>query len=237
MLQLISIYVLSILVTIASANTEKAIFLAPEKQHTPVEHPTLDDLNLQVLTPAHPSLRTHLHAEFPGSDTKHGLASWFLLDQLREGQRYEVRVCWAATQPTSFRLETFEIPVVFEHPDLITSLAEYSDGQTSPETSELNDPSIYASANPDGKKANSILFLQIFAAADYYTTNKTLMENVPPVFVDIILDPFVFNVLPKSLLPTVSYIIILAISSWFLSSFISAWLHKVTRGDPMKKNI
>ena len=100
MLQLISIYVLSflsVLITVASANTEKAIFLAPERQHIPVEHPTLDDLNLQVLTPAHPSLRTHLHAEFPGSDTKHGLASWFILDQLREGQRYEVRICWAAT--------------------------------------------------------------------------------------------------------------------------------------------
>ena len=100
----------------------------------------------------------------------------------------------------------------------------------------MNDPSIYASANPDGKKANSILFLQIFAAADYYSSNKTLMEHVPPVNVDIILDPFILNVLPQSLLPTVSYIIILAISSWFLSSFISAWLYKVTPGDSTKKN-
>ena len=32
---------------------------------------------------------------------------------------------------------------------------------------------------------DSLLFLQVFAAADYFTTNKTLMQNVPPVNVDI----------------------------------------------------
>jgi hypothetical protein len=73
------------------------------------------------------------------------------------------------------------------------------------------------------------LFLQIFAAADYYTTNKTLMDNVPPVYVDIILDPFIFNVLPRSLLPTVAYIILLAIGGWYISGYISKWLHQLAR--------
>jgi len=62
--------------------------------------------------------------------------------------------------------------------------------------------------------------LQVFAAADYYTMNNTLMEHVPPVFVDIILDPYLFNVVPRSLLPTAAYIIILAIGSWSLSKYI-----------------
>ncbi len=31
----------------------------------------------------------------------------------------------------------------------------------------------------------SILFLRISSAADYFSTNETLMRNVPPVHVDI----------------------------------------------------
>lgn len=53
--------------------------------------------------------------------------------------------------------------------------------------------------------------------------NKTLMEHVPPVFVDIILDPYVFNIFPKSLVPTAVYIVILAIGSMYLSKYISGW--------------
>lgn len=81
------------------------------------------------------------------------------------------------------------------------------------------------------EETKSILFLQILAAADYYTMNKTLMENVPPVYVDIILDPFLFNVFPQSLVPTALYITILAIGSWFLSKFISAWILRVAQKD------
>lgn len=46
------------------------------------------------------------------------------------------------------------------------------------------------------------------------------MENVPPVHVDIILDPFIFNVFPRSLLPTAAYILTLAVVSWVISRFI-----------------
>jgi ethanolamine transporter EutH len=85
---------------------------------------------------------------------------------------------------------------------------------------------------------SSTLFLQIFAAADYYTTNKTLMEQVPPVFVDIILDPYLFNVFPRSLVPTAVYIVLLAIGSWFLSKHISQWFQDFaqTSIDPEKKD-
>jgi len=70
----------------------------------------------------------------------------------------------------------------------------------------------------------STLFLRIQAAADYYTTNTTLMTNVPPVHVDIILDPYLMNVLPRSLVPTVAYILLLAIGGWYLSKYISGWV-------------
>ena len=52
----------------------------------------------------------------------------------------------------------------------------------------------------------SVLFLRIFAAADYFTLNTEMMENVPPVIVDVILDPYLLNVLPLSLVPTLGWV-------------------------------
>ena len=80
-----------------AANTEKAIFLGPSKLQVPIEHPTLETLRLDVLSPLHLSLRTHIKAEFPTDVSKYGRPTWLLLHGLREGQRYEVRICWAAT--------------------------------------------------------------------------------------------------------------------------------------------
>jgi len=65
--------------------------------------------------------------------------------------------------------------------------------------------------------------------------NKTLMANVPPVFVDIILDPYIFNVFPRSLLPTAAYIIILAIGGWLVARYISALVLSVAKLDSADK--
>lgn len=48
-----------------------------------------------------------------------------------------------------------------------------------------------------------------------------------------VLDPFLLNVLPKSLLPTSFYLIVLAVLAWYLSGFISQGLYQITqiRGD------
>ncbi|TVY35878.1 hypothetical protein LSUB1_G004415 [Lachnellula subtilissima] len=216
------------------ANTEKVIFLGPSSLQVPVEHPTLEDLNLEPLSPQHWTLRTHIRAEFPTDSSKHGLASWYLLHRLEEGRRYEVRICWAATQPTSFRLETYDLPTVFENPKLITSLAQYSEGRQSEPTQIADEkPSIphKPTAKCDRDDLSSTLFLQVFAAADYYTTNKTIMNNVPPVFVDIILDPFIFNVFPRSLLPTAAYIVLLAIGGWYLAKYAGSWFENLAKQD------
>ena len=79
------------------ANVEKTIFLAPEAIQIPQEHPNLDDLHLDVITPSNSTLRTQLAASFPNLPESRGTESWFLLDELRQDQRHEVRVCWAAT--------------------------------------------------------------------------------------------------------------------------------------------
>lgn len=43
------------------------------------------------------------------------------------------------------------------------------------------------------------------------------MQQPPLVDVEIILDPYVANIFPESLLPTAAYIVILAVVSFFLS--------------------
>ena len=48
------------------------------------------------------------------------------------------------------------------------------------------------------------------------------MQQPEPVDVDIILDPYLANVFPASLLPTAAYILVLAVGAWFLSGKI--WL-------------
>ena len=72
------------------------------------------------------------------------------------------------------------------------------------------------------------------------------MQNVPPVHVDIsesihlfsysttssrlniiVLDPFVLNVLPESLVPTVIYILALVIGSWLLSAIVHNRLRNI----------
>ena len=66
-----------------------------------------------------------------------------------------------------------------------------------------------------------MLFLRVRAAADFFTTNKDLMSRPPPVDVDLILDPYVFNIFPRSLGPTAAYIVALAFVAWIVSG--AAW--------------
>lgn len=63
-----------------------------------------------------------------------------------------------------------------------------------------------------------MLLLRIDAAADYFTTDRELMRRPEPVLADVILDPFVLNVLPRTLLPTVGYVILVAAASWVLAA-------------------
>ena len=84
------------------ANVEKTIFLGPKFVNVPLRHPTLEDLHIDILTPKDSALRTKIEAEFPDDEYERGKTSWFLLDDLKENQRYEVRICWAATVRTGF---------------------------------------------------------------------------------------------------------------------------------------
>lgn len=94
-------------ISLTTANTEKTIFLAPFAPSFPSSSSSssissLDDIGLDRLSPPNPLLRTRLNASFPDADARadagaEGTESWFLLEGLNPGQRYEVRVCWLAT--------------------------------------------------------------------------------------------------------------------------------------------
>ncbi|KAI9742436.1 MAG: hypothetical protein M1818_003970 [Claussenomyces sp. TS43310] len=222
---------LLLLVCLSAANVEKVIFLGPAALQISSQSPSLANLKLLALSPEHSSLRTELSAGFPSEETVDGPVSWMLLEGLAQGQRYEVRICYAATQPTSFRMSIFELPQVLKTPDLISSLARYSETrQLSMEDEQMREPSIHEDFKIDQQKSDvidSVLLLQISAAADYFTTNKTLMKVVPPVLVDVILDPYALNVLPRSLIPTSLYLLILAIGSWYLAKLVCWWLQSI----------
>ncbi|KAK4132953.1 hypothetical protein BT67DRAFT_443327 [Trichocladium antarcticum] len=199
----------------ALANVEKTIFLGPEPISAPLTRPALADLRLSSLTPANGTLRTQLAAQFPTAAHPLGPATWLILDQLTPNQRYEVRVCWPATQPTAFQVDTFALSAVHASPDLLASLHSYAKTHHAGAASA-------APRSTDGEA--SILLLRILAAADYFTADAALMRTVPPVDVDIILDPFLFNVLPRSLAGTVGYIVPVAVVAYLLAGKIASWI-------------
>lgn len=90
-------FVLLLWAVCSFANVEKIIFLGPESIATPTQHPNLDDLHLDRISPEHSSLRTRLAAEFPDDNAPMGKASWALVEGLGPGRRYEIRICWVAT--------------------------------------------------------------------------------------------------------------------------------------------
>jgi hypothetical protein len=47
------------------------------------------------------------------------------------------------------------------------------------------------------------------------------MNDVPPVVADIILDPFLFNVFPRSLVPTAVYTVVIAVIAYFVGGFLA----------------
>jgi hypothetical protein len=63
---------------------------------------------------------------------------------------------------------------------LITSLAAFSEERQSDEADAEKSSDV-----EDQAGRSSALFLQVSAAADFYTNNKTLMNDPPAVLVDL----------------------------------------------------
>lgn len=85
-------------------------------------------------------------------------------------------------------------------------------------------PSRRSQSSGKYEQLDSVLFLRIHAAADYFTLDQGLMENVPRVIADVILDPFLGNVFPKSLVPTACWGLVVGIAAvgitrWLVREF------------------
>ncbi|KAL4749051.1 hypothetical protein BDW72DRAFT_178979 [Aspergillus terricola var. indicus] len=210
---LIYICVIFLLSLFARANVEKTIFIAPSARSTNLK---LDELGLERLTPASGMLRTRLNASFPMNAETHGTDSWYSLENLSPGQRYEVRICWLATQPTAFTLSTYTIPEVLEDRALFDALNSCSSAAVM-SSRQGGVPAVAETA----LELDSVLLLRISAAADYFSLDQELMENVPPVLADIILDPFLGNVFPKSLIPTAAWIGVVSCMAVVLARWIA----------------
>ena len=103
--------ILACCVLLVLGNVEKTIFLGPEFIRVPQQHPNLQDLHLDTLSPSTSTLRLKLRAAFPKSNAERGEVSWFMLDGLRQHRRYEVRLCWAATVSKHvLRMNRFVVP-------------------------------------------------------------------------------------------------------------------------------
>jgi hypothetical protein len=50
----------------------------------------------------------------------------------------------------------------------------------------------------------------------------------------VVLDPFLLNVLPRSLAPVGIYITGVAVAAWFVSGYIYRWLLSVVEDSPTK---
>ncbi|KAJ5103889.1 hypothetical protein N7532_004418 [Penicillium argentinense] len=214
---------LPFLTSIAQANVEKTIFLGPPESAVPSEEPDIDDLGLERLSPETPVVRTLLNSSFPTNDAPDGTDSWFFLENLTPGQRYE--------QPTTFTLTTHSLHNTIEDPSLFSSLSVFSTARLA-----TLDDRLQANAIPQraGKSAldpspslDSVLFLRVRAVADYFTMNEELLAKPPPVTVDLILDPFLGNVFPRSLVPTGFWIVAVAVVAFFVARWVNRELGRV----------
>ena len=113
----------------------------------------------------------------------------------------------------------FDLATVATTPELSASLASFVErrnDETTPKT--LIQPTTTTS------------LVRIVAAADFVAVDRAAMhpDRVPPVLTDIILDPFLHNVVPLSLLPIVAAILAVAgVSAWLARRVILPQLRAV----------
>lgn len=126
----------------------------------------------------------------------------------------------------------YEPDTVWGTPDLLQSLSDHIQSQKAVPTGN-NDPRLLntKASSLDGQEARqSSMLLQVRAFADYFTHEAALMREPPPVLVDLILDPYIYNVVPQSLLSTVGYITTIAIITWFVAQSIASRLQSIAAG-------
>lgn len=136
-------------------------------------------------------------------------------------------------QPTSFTLTTHPLSNTLEDQSLLTSLSKYSahrlaNPDTNLQTNTFNHRDSYTNPAADpAPTTDSVLFLRVRATADYFSKDEALMRDVPPVAVDVILDPFLWNVFPRSLVPTAGWVVVVAVVAGVVARWVVRELGRV----------
>jgi hypothetical protein len=118
-------------------------------------------------------------------------------------------------------VDTFALSTVRDSPELLASLQTYSASREAEALAAKDSSS--SSSSSEQEDESSVLLLRILAAADYFTTDAALMNDVPPVDVDIILDAFLFNVVPRSLVHKVVWLAAVAVVGFFVARNLVLW--------------
>lgn len=124
-------------------------------------------------------------------------------------------------------MEAHELNHVWATPELVQSLSDYAYSRI-PNPEDDEGPSIFQLfAEADDGRDESVLLVQVQASADYFSDDAALMKDPPPVLVDLILDPYLYNILPRSLVPTVGYVVLVGIVTWIVARRAASALRSI----------
>ncbi|KAF8423643.1 hypothetical protein EV426DRAFT_574480 [Tirmania nivea] len=208
----------------AVANVEKVIFVPSDSR--PLQF-TLNPNSLR-LSPDGPRLYTvlDLNANTTGSERNGGgdggggrvgeereeSSTWVVLEKVIPGKRYEVRIVWAATEPAEFELGVFTAVEAVE-----AGMGAGAEGSVIRGGEE---------GGKDGEKEGglkssqgTVMYLRVLAKKDRY--------NPDPVAVELVLDPFIWNILPESLLHIGAIVVLVAGAAWWAGAMVDRWLSMV----------
>ncbi|KAF8468289.1 hypothetical protein BDZ91DRAFT_722380 [Kalaharituber pfeilii] len=190
----------------ALANVEKLIFIPTSTDFTPLSDGPHVKLDLR-LSPASPRLWTSLNTSFPEfANTRiGGFETWVALEGLNPGQRYELRICWAAISSSDFTLRL--------HAPADAALS-------------LSKPAVSLSRALMSTKGLTG-YVQILSRADYYTLDESRSQHPDSVHVELVLDSYIFNILPKSLLQIGVVVAGVALWAWWISLKIYLWISSI----------
>lgn len=116
-------------------------------------------------------------------------------------------------------MDVYELDTVWDTPELMQSLADYTYSRQSSTDSQED--------REEGERSASVLLLQIKASADYFTDDAALMRDPPPVLVDLILDPYLYNLIPRSLVPTIGFLVLVGLVAWFVARSVASKLQSI----------
>jgi len=77
---------------------------------------------------------------------------------------------------------------------------------------------------PESESLEPRWYLRILSSASYYTMDEKRMRHPDSVPVELVLDPYILNLLPQSLLHIAGVVVSVVFIAWWASIKIYKWL-------------